>query len=209
MRANFRTESMTMRAIAVPGVRADHERQRIIGFAAKAFFQQSYEATTVDDIAKEMGVTKGHVYYYFSSKPEILYTVCSQAIDELLKVMRTEISRRGRPEAKLTRVLAAHIEFIAEHPLLSRAMWTIRYGGFPTKYRRYLQQQGSQIRQIYVDLLAQIAGAHGKPRRADLPQMVHMIMGSVMWLPFWYLPERKGSPKTIARTLAQMAVFGS
>jgi len=198
-----------LRALAVPGIRADYERQRIIGFAAKAFFHGSYEATTLDDIAREMGVTKGHIYYYFSSKPEILFTVCAQTIDELLQVMQTEFSRRGKAEAKIARVLEAHIEFIADHPLLSRAMWTIRYGGFPVKYRRRLQEQGRQIRQMYIDLLGQAAHEQGKPTRADLSQTVHMIMGSVMWLPFWYLPERASRPKAMARTLTQMAISGS
>src|SRR5690606_12848613 len=55
-------------------------RRDILRAAARVFTANGYFATTMDQIAQELGLTKGVVYYYFRSKEEILFEIVSTAI---------------------------------------------------------------------------------------------------------------------------------
>lgn len=49
------------------------------------FSTKGYLETSMDDIAKASCLTKGGIYYYFRSKEEILYFICSTCMDSKLR----------------------------------------------------------------------------------------------------------------------------
>ena len=51
------------------------QRDRILEVAARLFAAQGYAITTIDQMARELGVTKPFVYYYFRDKQEIFETL--------------------------------------------------------------------------------------------------------------------------------------
>ncbi|HWJ95284.1 MAG TPA: TetR/AcrR family transcriptional regulator [Telluria sp.] len=54
---------------ATPG--SDEKRERILKVAERLFHEQGYADTTLEQIVRELGVTKPYVYYYFHNKQEI------------------------------------------------------------------------------------------------------------------------------------------
>ena len=54
---------------ATPGT--DEKRERILKVAERLFHEQGYADTTLEQIVRELGVTKPFVYYYFHNKQEI------------------------------------------------------------------------------------------------------------------------------------------
>ncbi|MDD1730134.1 MAG: TetR/AcrR family transcriptional regulator [Methanospirillum sp.] len=68
----------------VPQYKED-AKQRIILAAMEVMTEKGYEETTIDEIAKKMGATKGAVYCYFRSKKEL--------IQEVLMTMEREFER--------------------------------------------------------------------------------------------------------------------
>jgi AcrR family transcriptional regulator len=52
----------------------DLAKKRIIDAAYKIFYKNGYHSSTMNDVAKEVGVSKGSLYSYFRSKEEILQT---------------------------------------------------------------------------------------------------------------------------------------
>lgn len=54
----------------------EEARKAIVEAAATVFAQKGYNDATMDDIAKELGVSKGAVYQYFSSKDELFQELC-------------------------------------------------------------------------------------------------------------------------------------
>ena len=51
----------------------DLKRKVLIQEAARAFSTRGYHATSLADVARELGVTKGALYYYVKSKQDILF----------------------------------------------------------------------------------------------------------------------------------------
>jgi AcrR family transcriptional regulator len=58
-------------------------RQRLVQAALKLFATRGYHNTSISDILKESGCTRGLLYYYFSSKEELGYA----AIDEQIRLL--------------------------------------------------------------------------------------------------------------------------
>lgn len=55
------------------------KREIIIDAAEKLMSIAPYSEISVDDIAKQAGIGKGSIYYYFKSKDDILYSLIEQS----------------------------------------------------------------------------------------------------------------------------------
>lgn len=62
-------------------------KSKISSVAWRLFYEQGYEATTVDQIIQECGISKGNFYHYFSAKDELLNTLSDIFDQEYLKIM--------------------------------------------------------------------------------------------------------------------------
>ena len=99
--------------------RAQREAQ-ILTVAEQVFAEKGYQATTMDDIAERVGVTKPLIYDYFGSKDGLLIACVDKARTELADI--TEAAIRSLPkEAPLEDVMrvgiATFFEFIDHHAL--------------------------------------------------------------------------------------------
>ena len=64
-------------------------KTKIIEAARKVFAQKGYHDTTMDDIAKEIGVSKGALYSYFKSKEDLLKELSMQNHQTLRDIINT------------------------------------------------------------------------------------------------------------------------
>jgi len=79
--------------------RAEQARQTkagILQVALKLFSQRGYDATSLQDIANEMDLTKAAVYYHFRSKVELLQAVCEPVYETMTAVLESAAGLRSR-----------------------------------------------------------------------------------------------------------------
>ena len=81
-------------------------RKRVVEAALKLFTSRGYHHTSIADILRESGCTRGTLYYYFSSKEELGYA----AIDEAMRLILEQGS-------------GAHLQ-AKEHPI-DRLLWVV------------------------------------------------------------------------------------
>lgn len=84
-------------------VRKDPEvrRAELVEAATRMFLKKGYKATSVDDIVKAAGVSKGTFYLYFSSKPEILTAIIEQVQLNIFTWLGEIMASDRNPEEKL------------------------------------------------------------------------------------------------------------
>ncbi|WP_068187676.1 TetR/AcrR family transcriptional regulator [Mycobacterium sp. UM_CSW] len=68
--------------------RPDNTRDRLIAAAARQFAQLPYNLVSLDDILAEAELTKGAMYFHFSSKQALALTI----IDELTQLTRSAVA---------------------------------------------------------------------------------------------------------------------
>ncbi len=104
-----------MRITKEPEVR----KKEIIDVAMKLFEENGIMKTSMNDIAKEMDVAKGLLYYYFKSKDELITEVIesfSKDVDEEIKgIMKSEAFTFYE---KLSLIIGKFFNSIAEHPAM-------------------------------------------------------------------------------------------
>jgi len=61
---------------------SDVRREQILNAALKLFVAQGYDDSTVDEVAREAGLSKGSIYWYFNSKLEILFELTDRFVAE-------------------------------------------------------------------------------------------------------------------------------
>ncbi|MCH7963968.1 MAG: uroporphyrinogen-III synthase [Bacteroidetes bacterium] len=67
------------------------KRERILDAAAELFSQKSYHEVMMEDVAKMIGVAKGTVYNYFTSKEELYFSIMSLRMENLLNSLAEKI----------------------------------------------------------------------------------------------------------------------
>jgi AcrR family transcriptional regulator len=70
----------------------EEARRTILETAAGVFAQKGYSDATMDDVARGLGVSKGAVYQYFSSKDELFQELCGAAAKMVEERLRTTFS---------------------------------------------------------------------------------------------------------------------
>jgi AcrR family transcriptional regulator len=100
--------STESRAKAAPGVKrasAETRQTQIIQAAIQCFRCKGYENTTIDDIAAEYGLSKGSIYWYYSSKKDILVAVFHHMVSQLLTEYASLVSSSMSPRQKLIQMV--------------------------------------------------------------------------------------------------------
>ena len=84
--------------------RRANTRAQILEATLDLFGSRGFGATSLDDVARVVGVAKQTVLYWFASKDELLDAVLAQTAQELAAVIEAAV--RAAPEAPLARVEA-------------------------------------------------------------------------------------------------------
>jgi AcrR family transcriptional regulator len=80
-------------------IKSPHERKKeFLDVARQLFFTKGYEQTSVDEIIKEVGLSKGSFYYYFKSKEDLLDELTRELSLQILAKIK-EIVSRGNMDA--------------------------------------------------------------------------------------------------------------
>lgn len=73
--------------MARPADNHENKKRELLAIAEKLFLNKGYEQTSIDDILKESGISKGGFYHYFKSKDEILSESINNIIEESIEYL--------------------------------------------------------------------------------------------------------------------------
>jgi TetR/AcrR family transcriptional repressor of nem operon len=85
--------------------RGTKTRQRIVGHATLLMYEKGYSRTSVEDVIKACGITKGSFYFHFSSKEELGYAVIENATQHVAGRLRSAMREQMPPAERLTAAL--------------------------------------------------------------------------------------------------------
>jgi len=173
-------------------------RRELFEIATRLFMEKGYRATTMQDIAKEMGIQKPSLYHYISSKEDILKEIVDITMNRLIHSIEEIANSNTSPVQKLERIIDSHIMLICENLELFtvslREINKINAKGFWSDVVALRDKYESYVRNIL---------SSGKQQgyfREDIDEKLvgFAILGSVNWAIRWYSPRGEKSPKEIA-----------
>ncbi len=147
-------------------------RKRIHDAALACFEKQGIKATSMDDVATALGVSRPTVYYYFASKDDLILEVVARQVQQILDTTRKRVRGKG-----LERIGQAAYLTVAE----SRANPYVRLlvdADFAQLVPMFLESARvlEIITAFWAPLLTEAQEQHGLRTDRSVDQMVQWIM---------------------------------
>ena len=181
------------------------KRQAVLHAAAQLFNERGFHATSLDDIAERLHVTKPTLYYYVKSKDEILL----ECVRTALGMMRDEIasvrSAGGRALDQLVACMRVYTLIVTQE----FGLCVIRIGEdpLPPPLKRELRALKAGIDREFRRLLAE-GIREGSIAPCDPKMAAFMVAGALSWVGRWYRPDGELSPEQIAEAGVALLLNG-
>jgi AcrR family transcriptional regulator len=91
-------------------------REQILDAAARAFAKEGYPNTEVQDVADAVGVGKGTIYLYFSSKEELFLAAADRGMHRLKAFVEERCEGAEDGLERTARAITAYLTFFKDHP---------------------------------------------------------------------------------------------
>lgn len=96
--------------------RPGHDQQAVLRVAVELFNRQGYDATSVGDVARELGLTKSAIYHHVPSKEHLLRTAIDEALDALLGALDEVAATAGLDAGgRLRLAVRSSVSVLVEH----------------------------------------------------------------------------------------------
>lgn len=185
--------------------RPGHDADSVLHVAARVFNERGYDGTSMEDLARALGVTKSAIYHHVSSKTELLSRSLDLAMDALFEVTREEGSTTGPAVDRLEHVLRGSVRVLVEQ--LPHVTLLLRVRGNTEVEKRALAR-----RREFDHLVAALVreGIADGDIRGDVDPAVasRLLFGMVNSIIEWYKPDRGLGGEAVADTLALIAFEG-
>ena len=92
----------------------DEARTGLLAAAAKAFAVRGFAATSIDDVARRLGATKGLVYHYYRSKSDLFFDVCLSGMALDFAAIEPPAAAPDRAVSRLAAMALSHVRVMME-----------------------------------------------------------------------------------------------
>jgi TetR/AcrR family transcriptional regulator, cholesterol catabolism regulator len=162
---------------------------KIVNAAAKIFREKGYKEATLEDIANEVGMLKGSLYYYIEKKDDLLYAVVERPLSEMTENLKVIVNSADSPSVKLEKALKSHILSFEKYQ--SELFVWISIEWFKSEFGGEIATVGDEYDRLFRKII--IEGIKKEEFRSDLdPKLLTFaIFGVYNYMQRWYSPDNK------------------
>ena len=191
-------------------------RQEILQAAARLFQQQGYDATSMNDVAAALKLSKGGLYHHFQSKDEILFHIMSHAMDitearVINVVRRIDAASVEGVEERLRTLIRLHIEVVLSPEDREITVMLHENHPLPPALRRQINARKKDYLHFVEHLIADVQRKRNSrssvtvtPRAAALA-----LVGMINWIYQWYKPEGPLTGDALVRQYTDIFFHGA
>lgn len=187
--------------------RPGYDQQTVLRRAVDLFNRQGYDATSMGDLARELGLGKSAIYHHFPSKQHLL----SRALDEALAELSAAVEEASRGSGgatayqRLRAVVRRSVEVLVTHQpavtLLLRVHGNSEVEQDALRRRRRIDAQLARV--------VQEAADEGSVRGDVPPDLVsRLLFGMVNSLVEWYRPGGPVDAEVLSDAIVTLAFDG-
>lgn len=187
--------------------RPGYDQATVLRRAVDLFNRQGYEATSMSDLARELGLTKSAIYHHVDSREQLLAAALDEALDGLTAAIDAAVEADPGTSAadrlrtaveQSVRILVAHLPAVT---LLLRVRGNSDVELAALARRRALDEKLAS--------LVAAAAAEGAVRDDVTPDLIsRLLFGMVNSLVEWYRPDGPVSADDLAASITAIAFDG-
>jgi AcrR family transcriptional regulator len=185
--------------------RPGYSLDSLLDVAVAAFNERGYDATSMDELAARLGITKSAIYHHVSSKVDLLRLALDRALDALFAVTEEPGATTGRAIDRLEHVVRGSVHVLTAE--LAFVTLLLRVRGNSEVERTALQRR-REFDGIVTDLV-RAAEDEGDVRPDVDPAVTsRLLFGTVNSLTEWYRPDGGLSADDLADALVTTTFEG-
>jgi AcrR family transcriptional regulator len=185
--------------------RPGHSLDSLLAVAVTVFNERGYEATSMDELAGRLGITKSAIYHHVPSKGELLRIALDRALDGLFAVTAEPGAGQGPAIARLEHVVRGSVRVLATELPFVTLLLRVRGNSAVERAALHRRREFDRI----VTALVTAAVQEGSVRSDVDPAVIaRLLFGAVNSLTEWYRPTGGLSADGLADALVRTAFDG-
>jgi len=196
---------MTTRRERIPAP-SDGRAGEVFRTAAQMILQNGYDATSVSDIARALGITKAGLYHYIHGKTQLLFDIMQYGLDELDREVAQPAYKIEDAEDRIRFMIGTHARIVTRgHGAVTilvdetRALTPAQNRVITKRKRAYLDFLRDTLKQLQ---------SEGKLRDVNITVAAFGILGTINWLSRWHQPNGLLDEEQIAGQIVDIALNG-
>ena len=170
--------------------RRENRREEILRAAQDLFHRQGYANTSLDDIARAVGIKREGVYYYFPNRTQILITIIKPLGLQLRDRVREILESDASPEEKICQTVENHLMRFENRFAESKITLRDDYFAENEDVLAEMQPIWDEYETLWVAIISEGQDKGAFDATLD-PRLAHLgILGLCNWVARWYKPGR-------------------
>jgi AcrR family transcriptional regulator len=174
--------------------------------AAQIILRKGYDATSINDIANGLGMTKAGLYHYINGKKELLFDIMNFGLDELDKEVATPARSIADPSARLRFIIASHAQLVTRGQGAITILVDEITALTPAQNRMITRRKREYFNRLR-DVLNELKSA-GKLHDVDTTVATFSLLGMINWLSRWFRQDGDLTQEQVAEQIANIALHG-
>lgn len=185
--------------------RPGYDLDSLLAVAVTVFIERGYEATSMEDLSRRLGITKSAIYYHVAGKDELLRLAVDRALDGLFTAADEVAAMEGRAIDRLERLVRRSVRVLVDRLPFVTLLLRVRGN---TKVERQALARRRRFDHMVSELVRQ-AMAEGDVRPDVDPAVAsRLLFGLVNSLTEWYRPRGGLSAEELADAVCATAFDG-
>jgi TetR/AcrR family transcriptional regulator, cholesterol catabolism regulator len=185
------------------GRRFAARRDRILDIAVQGFRHRGYAGTSIQDISRALGRSKGSLYYYFRDKEDILFGCHARSLDHLLAAAEAVRAEALDPAATLARLIENHVTIMVQ--AFRGTALALEVGALTGTRRARVVHDRDRYETLLREVIEE-GVRRGQFRPLDAKLTAFAILGAVNWMARWYRAGGGRDAATVGRAFADLFV---
>ena len=186
--------------------RPGRDQETVLRRAIDLFNRQGYDATSMGDLARELGFSKSAIYHHVPSKSHLLEQALDEALDGLTAVIaQAEANESASADERLRQVVRQSVEVLVAHQPAVTLLLRVRGN---SDVELAAQRRRRELDARLADLV-RAAVAEGSLRDDVDPDVVsRLLFGMVNSLAEWYRPDGSVDAAVLSDAVTTIAFDG-
>jgi AcrR family transcriptional regulator len=164
-------------------------RQEILRTAARLFQQRGYDATSMNDVAAALKLSKGGLYHHFQSKDEILFEIMNHAMQITQERVLGPVQGIVDPEERLRALIRLHIEVVLSPRDREITVMLHENHPLPPTLRKRINGRKKEYIHFVESLMADVQRVRKAKGSVSPRAAAFALLGMINWIYQWYKPE--------------------
>ncbi len=192
--------------MARPHRNGQDKQAEIFAAAVRIFREKGYHAASMQDLADAVGLQKGSLYYYVSSKEQLLTAIYERFIGAFTRQLAELVAEPLTPSEKLRRAIESHLIAVSEQMELF-TVYLHEQKFINARLRNKIHAEAEHQAELLQAILEE-GVASGQFRPINVKMAAHAIIGMCNWLYRWYSPHGALSVQDIATIFGDLVMDG-